>query len=65
LDGVTDGKPASVAGFKTGDIVIKIGNFEINDIQEYMKALSNFSKGQTTDVEVMRGKEVIKKSVTF
>ena len=65
LDGVTDGKPAANAGLKAGDIVIKIGEYEIGDIQQYMKALGKFNKGESTDVEVLRGKEVIKKRVTF
>ncbi len=59
IDGVTDGKPAQVAGMKKGDIVMKVGDLEIVDMMSYMKALSNFEKGQKTKVVVIRdGKEV-------
>ncbi len=65
IDGVTDGKPAAGAGIKKGDIVIKLGDTDIKDIQEYMKALSKQKKGDTVPVKVLReGKEVDLK-VTF
>lgn len=58
IDGVTEGKPASRAGIEKGDIVKKLGDYPVKDVHEYMKALSNFKKGDTTKVEVLRGKEV-------
>lgn len=65
IDGVTDGKPASKAGLLKGDIVAKMGDEIIKDINDYMKALSKFKKGETADVVILReGKELIKK-VTF
>jgi Zn-dependent M28 family amino/carboxypeptidase len=57
IDGVTEGKPASRAGLEKGDIVKKLGEYPVKDVQEYMKALSNFKKGDATKVEVLRGKE--------
>lgn len=65
VDGVTEGKAASKAGLKQGDIIIKLGNYSISEIQEYMKALSHFSKGETTTIEIVRGKEVLNYSLTF
>lgn len=56
IDGVTEGKPASKAGVEAGDIVVKLGEHPVKDV-EYMKALSNFKKGDATTVEVLRGKE--------
>jgi len=65
IDGTKDGKPAQLAGLKQGDIVIKMGDMEVIDMQSYMKCLAAFKPGQTIDVAVLRdGKEVIKK-VTF
>lgn len=65
IDGVTDGKPAANAGIQKGDIVIRMGDMEIKDVQEYMKALSKHKKGDTVPVKVLReGKEVDLK-VTF
>ena len=59
LDGITAGKPAAKAGLETGDIIIKIGQFNISDIQTYMEALSNFREGEGTTIQYIRdgGKE--------
>ena len=40
IDGVKDGKPASVAGMEKGDIVVKMGEMQVVDMQTYMKCLS-------------------------
>lgn len=59
VDGVTDGRPASKAGIKKGDIVVKLGNVQVDNMDAYMKALSELSKGDKTQVRVLRdGKEV-------
>jgi len=65
IDGVTDGKPASVAGIKAGDIVIKLGDYEVTDMMGYMQGLSKFSKGETTIVTIIRDKETIQLEVKF
>ncbi|MFI5220789.1 MAG: M28 family peptidase [Bacteroidia bacterium] len=60
VDGVTDGKPAARAGLKRSDIIIQLGEIKTDDMQAYMKALSNFKKGDTTKVKILRnGKEEI------
>lgn len=60
VDGVTDGKPASKAGIIKGDVVVRLGTIKVKNMQDYMKALSNFKKGETTEVEVMRdGKSMV------
>ncbi len=65
IDGVSEGKPAANAGLKTGDIVIRLGEVEVNDMMSYMKALSMFEKGQSTKVVVQRGEEQLEKEITF
>ena len=65
IDGVSEDKPAQKAGLLKGDIVIQLGEHEINDMMGYMKALSKFEKGATTVVKVNRGGEVIKENITF
>ena len=65
VDGVSEGRPAFKAGILTGDIIVKIGGFEIHDIQNYMDALGKFEKGQTVPVQVKRGVEVVDMEVTF
>ncbi len=65
VDGATQGKPAATAGVQKGDIIIQLGEVKINSMQDYMKALSEFKKGDTTTVIVKRGAEEIKLPVTL
>lgn len=65
IDGVSPGKPAEKAGLQAGDIIIQINDNLIKDVQEYMKALGQFTKGQTVKVKIIRGKDEIIKEVTF
>lgn len=39
VDGVTDGKPAKVAGIMQGDVLLQVGAIEINSVMDYMKSL--------------------------
>jgi Zn-dependent M28 family amino/carboxypeptidase len=65
IDGVTDNKPAAKAGLLKGDIVKKLGDNEIKDVQGYMKALSKFKKGDNTTVEVLRDGVILILNITF
>lgn len=65
VDGVTEGRPAHKAGIRTGDLIIQMGPYEIKDVQSYMEALSKFDKGQTIEVLVRRGSEVLRMKVEF
>ena len=65
IDGVTEGKPAFKAGLQKGDVIVKLGEHSIKDMQAYMKALSMFKKGDTTTVKALRGNDLIEGEVTF
>lgn len=65
VDGVSDGKPAAKARILKGDLIIQLGEFPINSVQDYMKALGNFKKGDTTKVKVNREGKVVELDVTF
>jgi S1-C subfamily serine protease len=65
IDGVTDGKAAAAAGLKPGDVVIKLGDHDVADMMSYMKALSAFKKGDSTQVTVLREKQEVKADITF
>ncbi len=65
VDAVTEGKPAQVAGIMGGDVVTKMGDMEINNIYDYMKALSNFKKGDEAPVEVLRNEKKVSVKVVF
>lgn len=65
IDGVSDGKTAAEAGIKAGDVVIKMGDYNVNDMMSYMEALSKFKKGDQTTVVVQRDEETKQMEVTF
>ena len=65
IDGVTEGKPAFKAGLLKGDVVVKLGEHTVTDMNSYMKALSMFKKGDTTKVKALRGNDLIEKDLTF
>ncbi len=65
VDGVTDGKPASKAGVLKGDVVVRLGTNKVKNMQDYMKALSSFKKGETTEVEVLRDGRSMVMPITF
>lgn len=65
VDGVTEGKPAQLAGIQTGDIIVQMGEMEIKDIYKYMEALGKFEKGQTVPVKLKRKGELVTVNVTF
>ncbi len=65
IDGVSEEKPAQKAGLQKGDIVVKLGGFEVTDMMSYMKALATFEEGQTTEVVISREGTEQKVMVTF
>ncbi|MBK8965511.1 MAG: M20/M25/M40 family metallo-hydrolase [Saprospiraceae bacterium] len=65
VDGVIDDRPASKAGMQRGDVIVKMGDIEVHDLQDYMKALSLFQKGNTTKVKVLRAGKPAEMEVTF
>ncbi len=65
IDGVTDGKPASKAGIQKGDIVIQLGAAKVGSTMDYMKALSIFKSGDTTEILILRNGNETKLKVTF
>ena len=65
IDGVSEDKPAQKAGLLKGDIVKKLGAFEVTDMMSYMKALATFEEGQTTKVVIEREGATQEVEVTF
>lgn len=65
IDGVSEDKPAQKAGLQKGDIVLKMGEYEVTDMMSYMKSLSKFEKGQTVMVTIERNAKPMVVEVTF
>ncbi|MGN6539210.1 MAG: M20/M25/M40 family metallo-hydrolase [Ginsengibacter sp.] len=64
-DGIIDGKIAQKIGMKPGDVITRLGDFTVTDINNYMTALSKFKKGDSTKLTVMRGKDQLNFNVVF
>ncbi len=54
LSGVSEGGPAQLAGLQGGDIMIKFGEKDLENIYDFMYAMSEFSPGDEVDVVVLR-----------
>ena len=65
IDGIIPNRPAEKAGLERGDIVIKIGEVEIKDMQSYMQGLSQFESGDKAEVVVVRGSQELKVEIEF
>ncbi|HMK16999.1 MAG TPA: M20/M25/M40 family metallo-hydrolase [Chitinophagaceae bacterium] len=64
-DGVSDGRPAQKAGLKAGDIIIKVGDYNISSMDSYMQMLGKFQKGDKAKVKFKRGNEEMETEVQF
>ena len=65
IDGVTEGRPAAKAGLQRGDVVVQMGEHEVDGMEAYMKCLSIFEPGETTPVTVLRDGERMTVDVTW
>ena len=65
VDGVSEGKPAQAAGLQKGDVVLQLGDSTIVDMMGYMRALSVFKKGDSTQVVVERAGLKIAAKIKF
>lgn len=65
VDGISEDKPAQKAGLQKGDIVIQLGDSAIVDMMSYMRALSVFQAGDSTQVVVKRDGKTVEASIQF
>ena len=64
-DGVTEGSPAARAGIAAGDVIMRINDQPIANLQEYSNLLRTMKPGQTVTVVVRRGDKELTVSVTL
>ena len=64
-DQIIKGGPADKAGLIDGDIIIGIADFKVNDVYDYMEALSNFNEGDSTVIYVVREEQILEFQVSF
>jgi membrane-associated protease RseP (regulator of RpoE activity) len=65
VDGVTDNRPAQLAGIKEGDVITKIGTLEVKEVYSYMEALAKITPGEELEVVFIRDGETKTVKVKF
>jgi Tol biopolymer transport system component len=65
ISDVRENGPAYKAGLKGGDIIIKLGTYDIKSIYDFMYSLAAFKPGEEAEIVFTRGTETIKSKVIF
>jgi hypothetical protein len=65
VDAISENKPAQKAGLKPGDVIVQLGDHEIQSLEVYMQALGEFKKGDKTMVRFTRVNEKLSAPVEF
>ena len=65
VDAVSDNRPAQKAGIKPGDIIVQLGNHNVQSLEQYMQALGEFKKGDKTTVHFSRVNEKLSAPIEF
>ncbi len=65
VGGLRTGGPAEKAGIKVGDVVTKIGDKSVRNIEEYMAALASLKVGEKVSVTVKRNGQEVTVSLTL
>ena len=65
LMGVSKGSPAEQAGLRMGDIITRIGEHDVPDLQAMTVALRSFRPGDSAAISLRRGDDTLKVDVTF
>lgn len=65
LSGVSAGSPAEAAGFRAGDVIVRMGEHEIGDLYGLTDALRAHRPGDVVDVTVIRDGAELTRSVTL
>jgi photosystem II stability/assembly factor-like uncharacterized protein len=62
---VTEGGPADKAGLKAGDVIARVGDCEIESIQDLFESMRSHKAGDKVKVKIVRGTEEKEVEVTF
>ena len=62
---VEPGSSAQNAGILAGDIIIALGEHNIETVNDISQAMRSFKVGDTTTVSVFRGRQIVELSITF
>jgi Do/DeqQ family serine protease len=54
VNGITEGGAAQSAGMKTGDVIVKVGNIDVNNVPQLQEQVGKFRPGDQVAVTVVR-----------
>jgi predicted metalloprotease with PDZ domain len=54
VESVEEGSPAEKAGFKAGDVIIRVGKKTIDEVDEVHRTLRKYKEGDKVEFEVIR-----------
>lgn len=63
VESVEKNSAAEKAGLKAGDVIVKIGNARVRDVQDVWEAFEEYDEGEKAEVEVIRKGSVKKLTV--
>jgi S1-C subfamily serine protease len=65
VSGLVPDSPAARAGIREGDIILRVDDTAVANLQEYSNLLRTLSPGQVVAVVLRRGAEDVKLTVTL
>jgi uncharacterized iron-regulated protein len=65
VTGVVPGSPAEAAGLRKGDRIVSAGGDAVREMADLVRKVSEYKRGDTGTVEVVRGEETLDLEVTY
>jgi Peptidase family M28/PDZ domain len=65
LAGVSEGSPAALAGLREGDVIIKLAEAKIQDLEDLMTALRNKRPGDSVEITILRNRQPLTLKATL
>ena len=65
LQSIGPDSPAEKAGLKAGDIIVKLGKFEVANLRDYSNALKSYQPDKTVELEYLRNGKTVKTKITL
>lgn len=65
LAGVSEGSPAALAGLRGGDVIIKLAEMKIQNLEDLMTALRNQKPGDSVEITILRNSQPLTLKATL
>lgn len=65
LAGVSEGSPAALAGLRAGDVIIKLAEIKIQNLEDLMAALRSKKSGDLVEITIVRNSQPLTLKATL